>query len=192
MALPPCHVLSQFNVNNDNELSCLLYQRSGDVGLGVPFNIASYGMLTHIIAKHCNLKPGYLIHNIGDAHIYENHIQPLKKQIFRPYYSTPKIIISKKKSIDDYEFKDFKKIGSAFAFQILTFCLVKILLSVEPFINHNNSFKQLFHANFLLVKKGTLSSCSENFIFAPNKLNTFPFLPSFNCPFLRIFLYNKL
>ena len=108
MALPPCHVLSQFNVNNDNELSCLLYQRSGDVGLGVPFNIASYGMLTHIIAKHCNLKPGYLIHNIGDAHIYENHIQPLKKQIFRPYYSTPKIIISKKKSIDDYEFKDFK------------------------------------------------------------------------------------
>ena len=80
MALPPCHVLSQFNVNRNNELSCLLYQRSGDVGLGVPFNIASYGMLTHIIAKHCDLKPGYLIHNLGDAHIYENHIQPLKNK----------------------------------------------------------------------------------------------------------------
>ena len=108
MALPPCHVMSQFNVNKNNELSCMLFQRSGDVGLGVPFNIASYAMLTHILAKHCDLKPNKLIHFIGDAHIYENHVEPLKQQIVRPVYDMPTIEIHKKDSIDDYVFNDIK------------------------------------------------------------------------------------
>ena len=108
MALPPCHVLTQFNVNSKNELSCLLFQRSGDVGLGIPFNIASYAMLTHILARHCNLEPDKLIHFIGDAHIYENHVEPLKQQIIRPNYSMPTIQINKKNSINDYEFDDIK------------------------------------------------------------------------------------
>jgi len=108
MALPPCHVMSQFNVSSDNKLSCLLFQRSGDVGLGVPFNIASYAMLTHILATHCNLQPNKLIHIIGDAHIYEDHIESLKKQIVRPHYNMPEIFINKKDHIDDYEFDDIK------------------------------------------------------------------------------------
>ena len=108
MALPPCHVMSQFNVSPNNELSCMLFQRSGDVGLGVPFNIASYAMLTHILAKHCNLKPNKLIHLIGDAHIYEEHIEPLKQQIVRPHYKMPTIEINKKDCIDDYNFNDIK------------------------------------------------------------------------------------
>jgi thymidylate synthase len=108
MALPPCHVLSQFNVNSNDELSCLLFQRSGDLGLGVPFNIASYGFLTHILAKHCDLRPGYLIHTIGDAHIYENHIQPLREQVTRPFYNPPTLLINKKDCIDDYKFEDFE------------------------------------------------------------------------------------
>jgi len=108
MALPPCHVMSQFNVSSDNKLSCLLFQRSGDIGLGVPFNIASYAMLTHILATHCNLQPNKLIHVIGDAHIYEDHIESLKKQIVRPHYNMPEIFINKKDHIDDYEFDDIK------------------------------------------------------------------------------------
>lgn len=80
MALPPCHVLCQFYVAN-GELSCLMYQRSCDVGLGVPFNIASYSLLTHMIAKVCHLQPGEFIHTLGDAHIYNNHIEALKKQV---------------------------------------------------------------------------------------------------------------
>ena len=75
MALPPCHVLSQFIVK-DNKLTTLLYQRSGDIGLGVPFNIASYSFLTHILAKHCNFEAKEFIHFIGDAHIYEEHVEP--------------------------------------------------------------------------------------------------------------------
>ena len=108
MALPPCHVMSQFNVSPSNELSCLVFQRSGDVGLGVPFNIASYGMLTHLLAKHCNLKVGSLVHILGDAHIYENHIDALKKQRTRDFYDMPTININKKTNIDDYIFSDFK------------------------------------------------------------------------------------
>ena len=91
-----------------NELSCLVFQRSGDVGLGVPFNIASYGMLTHLLAQHCNLKVGSLVHILGDAHIYENHIDALKKQTKRDYYDMPIIKINKRTSIDDYIFSDFK------------------------------------------------------------------------------------
>ena len=81
MALPPCHILCQFHVIGKDELSCSLYQRSGDVGLGIPFNIASYSFLTHLLAVHCQLKPKEFIHHIGNAHIYEDHVRPLLKQM---------------------------------------------------------------------------------------------------------------
>ena len=105
MALPPCHVLAQFNVIND-ELSCSLYQRSGDVGLGVPFNIASYSVLTHILAKHCNLKAKEFIYYLGNSHIYDDHINELKEQIQREPYNFPSITISKKDNINDYVLED--------------------------------------------------------------------------------------
>ena len=108
MALPPCHVLSQFKVTNENELSCILYQRSGDIGLGIPFNIASYSFLTHLLAKHCNLKAKEFIHFIGDAHIYDDHCDILKQQINREPYSFPQITIKNTyDNINDYEVKDF-------------------------------------------------------------------------------------
>ena len=108
MALPPCHVLSQFKVTNDNELSCILYQRSGDIGLGIPFNIASYSFLTHLLAKHCNLKAKEFIHFIGDAHIYDDHCDILKQQINREPYSFPQITIKNTyDNINNYEVKDF-------------------------------------------------------------------------------------
>ena len=108
MALPPCHILSQFCVTGD-KLSCILYQRSGDVGLGIPFNIASYSFLTILLAHHCGLKPGEFIHYIGDAHIYLDHIKPLKKQIKKEPKTFPKCKINKHmKNIDDYKFGDFK------------------------------------------------------------------------------------
>lgn len=109
MALPPCHVMFQFYVNQKDELSCCLYQRSGDVGLGVPFNIASYSMLVYLLAKHCNLKCGDFIHTIGDAHIYEEHIESLEKQIRREPYDFPFFhVLNKKDNIDDYNLDDFK------------------------------------------------------------------------------------
>jgi len=108
MALPPCHVLSQFKVTNQNELSCLLYQRSGDVGLGIPFNIASYSFLTHLLAKHCNLKAKEFIHFIGDAHIYDDHCKVLEKQINREPYQFPKISIDNVyDDIESYSVNDF-------------------------------------------------------------------------------------
>ena len=108
MALPPCHVLMQFNVSKNDELSCILYQRSGDIGLGVPFNIASYSLLTHLLAHHCNLKPKEFIHFLGNAHIYSNHIKPLKEQIDRTPYEFPTLKISNKyTNIEDYKFEDF-------------------------------------------------------------------------------------
>jgi len=111
MALPPCHVLSQYIVKN-NELTTLLYQRSGDVGLGIPFNIASYSFLTHILSKHCGLKAKEFIHFIGDAHIYEEHIDALKEQINREPLEFPKIDISKKqKNIEDYSLENVKVIN---------------------------------------------------------------------------------
>lgn len=110
MALPPCHVLSQYKVNQKNELSCMLYQRSADVGLGLPFNILSYSLLTHLIAHQCNLKPKEFIHFIGDAHIYEEHIDVLKKQIDvldLPLF--PKLYIKNKyDDINDYTIEDFQ------------------------------------------------------------------------------------
>ena len=108
MALPPCHVLSQFKVTNQNELSCILYQRSGDVGLGIPFNIASYSFLTHLLAKHCNLKAKEFIHFIGDAHIYDDHCKVLEKQINREPYQFPKISIDNVyDDIESYSVNDF-------------------------------------------------------------------------------------
>ena len=108
MALPPCHVLCQFNVIND-KLSCSLYQRSGDVGLGVPFNIASYSYLTHLIAHHTNLIAHEFIYYLGNAHIYEEHIENLKLQKDRMPYDFPKVTITNKYSnIEDYKIDDFK------------------------------------------------------------------------------------
>jgi thymidylate synthase len=106
MALPPCHVLSQFCVN-DNKLSCILYQRSGDIGLGIPFNIASYSFLTHILAKHCGLNAYEFIHFIGDAHIYSNHVIELKKQLLREPYKFPTLdILNIHENIEDYSLDD--------------------------------------------------------------------------------------
>ena len=96
MALPPCHILAQFYVDAKKQLSCHLYQRSGDVFLGVPFNIASYSILTYILAKICGYTPGYFIHTIGDAHIYENHISQCREQLTRIPSAFPKLELSEK------------------------------------------------------------------------------------------------
>ena len=106
MALPPCHVLAQFNVIG-NKLSCSLYQRSGDVGLGVPFNIASYSLLTHILAKHCGLVAKEFVYYLGNSHIYDDHIEELKQQILRKPYKLPKIFIKNiYENIEDYSIND--------------------------------------------------------------------------------------
>jgi len=103
MALPPCHVLVQFYVREQKYLSCSLYQRSGDVGLGVPFNIASYSFLTHILAKHCDLIADEFVHFLGNAHIYENHIPILEKQVLREPLEFPRLQIQNKHSnIEEY------------------------------------------------------------------------------------------
>lgn len=108
MALPPCHVLCQFNVIG-NKLSCSLYQRSGDVGLGVPFNIASYSFLTHLIAKHCDLEAKEFVYYLGNTHIYDDHVDSLKEQIEREPKEFPKVKINiKRDNIDDYCLEDFE------------------------------------------------------------------------------------
>lgn len=112
VALPPCHVMVQFKVTNNTNLSCILFQRSGDIGLGVPFNIASYSFLTHLLAHHCGLIADKFIHFIGDAHIYENHIESLKIQIQREPYEFPKIRFTNvKENIDDYDVDDIEWIS---------------------------------------------------------------------------------
>ena len=114
MALPPCHTMFQFHVTDGDKLSCSLYQRSGDIGLGIPFNIASYSFLTHIVAKHCHLKPKEFIHFIGNAHIYENHLDKLKKQIELQPYDFPTIKINtthtniNKYSLGDIKIENYK------------------------------------------------------------------------------------
>jgi len=109
MALPPCHVMCQFHVKSNRYLSCSLYQRSCDIGLGVPFNIASYSMLTHILAQHCGLEAYEFVYNMGDVHIYDDHIEPLREQIMRTPYEFPKMIVKQtRENINDYSVDDIE------------------------------------------------------------------------------------
>lgn len=108
-ALPPCHVMFIFNVTGDR-LNCHLTQRSGDIALGIPFNLACYSALTMAIANEVGLKPGFFAHTIVDAHIYENHVDGLKKQLLREEYPLPKLTIAKK-PLDELSLEDFELTG---------------------------------------------------------------------------------
>jgi thymidylate synthase len=111
MALPPCHVMMQFHVDQ-GKLSCMLIQRSADAFLGVPFNIASYSLLTHMLAQQCDLQVGDFIWSGGDCHIYLNHIEQVKTQLSRTPYSLPQLhIIRKPNSLFEYQFEDFEFIN---------------------------------------------------------------------------------
>ncbi len=108
MALPPCHVMFQFYVAN-GKLSCSMYQRSADIFLGVPFNITSYALLTHMVAQVTDLEPGDFIHTLGDAHIYLNHLEQVKLQLTREPYPLPKLKLNPEiKNIFDFKFSDFQ------------------------------------------------------------------------------------
>ena len=108
MALPPCHCLFQFHVA-DGKLSCQLYQRSADIFLGVPFNIASYALLTHMIAHVCGLKVGEFVHTFGDAHIYHNHFEQVETQLARTPKPSPTLTITRNvPSIFDFRYEDFE------------------------------------------------------------------------------------
>jgi len=111
MALAPCHAFFQFYVA-DGKLSCQLYQRSADIFLGVPFNIASYALLTHMMAQQCNLEVGDFIWTGGDCHLYSNHLEQVELQLSRDFFPLPKLnILRKPDSIFDYEFEDFEILG---------------------------------------------------------------------------------
>ncbi len=111
MALAPCHAFFQFYVAN-GKLSCQLYHRSADIFLGVPFNIASYALLTHMVAEQCNLQPGEFIWTGGDCHLYSNHLEQVKLQLSRTPYPLPSLKIHRKtESIFDYQFEDFEIVG---------------------------------------------------------------------------------
>ena len=113
MALPPCHMFCQFYVDTDrNEVSCQMYQRSADLGLGVPFNIASYALLTHLVAQASGRKAGDFVHTIGDAHVYLNHADALREQLQREPRDFPTLRINPSKTdIDDFVFEDFEVVG---------------------------------------------------------------------------------
>ena len=111
MALPPCHVLFQFYVR-DGELSCQLYQRSADLFLGVPFNIASYSLLTMMVAQVCDLRPGEFIHTFGDLHLYQNHLDQAREQLTREFRPLPRMQLNPAvNSIYDFRFEDFTLAG---------------------------------------------------------------------------------
>lgn len=112
MALPPCHCFFQFDVTPDGKLNCMLYQRSCDMFLGVPFNIASYSLLTMMIAQVCGLTPGEFVHTLGNAHIYSNHFEQVKLQLSRQPYPLPQMKINPEvKNIDDFKFEDFELVN---------------------------------------------------------------------------------
>ncbi len=114
MALPPCHMFMQFHVTSKKELTCIMHQRSADMGLGVPFNVASYSLLTHMIAFATGLKAKQFIHNIGDAHIYVEHLDALRAQLERPCLPFPTLEIRRPheiKEIDDYTSDDLHLVG---------------------------------------------------------------------------------
>ncbi len=111
MALAPCHAFFQFYVA-DGKLSCQLYQRSADIFLGVPFNIASYALLTHMVAQQCDLEVGDFIWTGGDCHLYSNHLEQVDLQLSRDFYPLPTLnILRKPESLFDYEFEDFEIVG---------------------------------------------------------------------------------
>ncbi len=112
MALPPCHCFFQFDVTPDGRLNCQLYQRSCDMFLGVPFNIASYSLLTMMVAQVCGLKPGEFVHTLGNAHIYSNHFDQVRLQLSRRPYPLPQMKINPDiKDIDDFKFEDFELVN---------------------------------------------------------------------------------
>lgn len=117
MALPPCHVMSQFYVNKNKELSCHMYQRSVDVFLGLPFNIASYALLTHLLAHHCDLKVGELVISTGDTHIYKDHIEQVKEQLTRKPHPLPTLMLNASKtnifeiSMEDIHLENYQSDG---------------------------------------------------------------------------------
>ena len=109
MGLPPCHIFCQFNVHDGDQLSCAMYQRSSDFALGIPFNIASYSFLTHLIAKHCGLKAYEFVHFMGNCHLYEDHVEPMKEQITRTPFQFPTVSIKQvRDNINDYQVDDFE------------------------------------------------------------------------------------